>query len=1065
MGNKIIGLGEFAPDSQDFDNPSLEIVENAIPMYGGYRGHRAAKLVSSQTPSSTAQGITGAYAHLITEDVAVLHNKVDATDAAGEWFDVADMSTDDLHDQVNEATPDENTRIACRDAAQNPTFTKVQLGFPSITDPAVASSSNHHLDLRYRGFIDSGTASLTADIYMGTAQVTTNLSWTASVSTASTNWVYKRVTLNATDVDTNLTDWTDLSLHISGSISGMSGANADLVNYPDSDADNSDLWLTNAESTDDLYLSIDDVQTAGGSPSTASHIKTPALGAAETKTYKCDLTSIRDPYANTAHELKYHIKSGVAAGVDLAVKLMEDATTIASTTHTDVGTAWGTETLTLTTAEADSIENYGNLSAEFAYSYDGGGGGTQYARPNSDVSVGSGWTVTAPGGSTSNLYLKIDEVVADDATTQIYHLHQGGASTNYKMTCSSISEPEDHTNTKVFTRSRYSGGTSLDRLKVRIYYNSGASYYEKDWGKITWIVYTDKVWTLTEAQSQNLDWGTDFTVELVRYGVDNVTANSRYTQVYVSASEASPQGFIADVWTEILGTQGLEVSWQDFVTPDSQTEVRGDTVKIYAGNRERLYGIDDGIWDNKTRTSGGDYGQGTTTPQAWDFCSWGGNVIATNREDDVQLLDLEAGATDFAKLIDAGSDITPKAKFCDIVQNHLVLTNINLASYFSYSVVWSHINNPTKFSVADYVNLSDIQHMRQKPGEITGFVGGEYGTLFKRGSIHRMSWVGGNLIFRFDTVALGIGTAHPQSIVTVDDDIYFYGHNNFYVMPSGGKPVPISIGKIQQMLLESQWEERALKKYVATIQVQHDLNIVGAYDMLSGLIFWAVNNNQENSLSRRKSDIIVYNPSEQKWGYIRDATFSSDTTKGISTLIASPNIQEDTGYLLINFHVFAHDSTGSDALELYKFSEDRSGPIVLKTNVISTAAIAQDLGRVAILKRIRPIFSRIGSKDYPSDSGGPTFVPRYSIVAYSSNDPNMIDDVQSATVTNNEEDRSGWANVTPLDSGEFWQFQITIPDYAVALFPVAGEDDDSSSYGLLKNVISLQVDMEPSGTR
>jgi hypothetical protein len=463
------------------------------------------------------------------------------------------------------------------------------------------------------------------------------------------------------------------------------------------------------------------------------------------------------------------------------------------------------------------------------------------------------------------------------------------------------------------------------------------------------------------------------------------------------------------------------------------------------------------------------YGQAAPTPQAWDFCSWGGNVIATNFEDEVQILDLESGATAFTDLITGGDISNPQAKFCDIVQNHLVLANINHASYEAYTVLWSHINDPSSFSVADYVNLSDVQNVRQTPGEITGFIGGEYGTFFKRQSIHRMSWVGGNLIFRFDTIARGIGTAAPKSIVVVNKDIYFWGHNGFYVLKDGQQVIPISAGKIDQMLIEPQRDYRSLSTETYDDQVRYDLNIVGSYDHYSGLIFWTISDYRLRQVSGKESTqkeaIIVYSPKDGRWGYIRDPIFKDDTTKGISSLVCTPSLQTSSYYMLQNLFMFAYDTTGTDTMELYQFLDIETDDYILETKVISTAAIAQDVGRVATLNRIRPIYSRVSPEFYYTDDNFSSFNPPYEVKVWSSNDPLMIDDVQTETALSTQEDNNNWASMPRPLSGEFWKFQIKIPTYQNVILPSPPPAPVySAELGTIKNIISFQVDMEPGGT-
>ena len=82
------------------------------------------------------------------------------------------------------------------------------------------------------------------------------------------------------------------------------------------------------------------------------------------------LTDIPDPNISTDHTVYYTYRKDASGGatLDLTVSLIEGTTTIASWTHTGVGTTWTSVTQTLTAIEADSISNYSELSLSFAAS-------------------------------------------------------------------------------------------------------------------------------------------------------------------------------------------------------------------------------------------------------------------------------------------------------------------------------------------------------------------------------------------------------------------------------------------------------------------------------------------------------------------------------------------------------------------------------------------------------------------------------------------------------------------------------------------------------------------------
>lgn len=82
------------------------------------------------------------------------------------------------------------------------------------------------------------------------------------------------------------------------------------------------------------------------------------------------LEDIPDPEISTDHTVYYTYRKDKNGGttLDLTVSLIEGTTTIASWTHTGVGTTWISVTQTLTVIETDSISNYSNLFLSFAAS-------------------------------------------------------------------------------------------------------------------------------------------------------------------------------------------------------------------------------------------------------------------------------------------------------------------------------------------------------------------------------------------------------------------------------------------------------------------------------------------------------------------------------------------------------------------------------------------------------------------------------------------------------------------------------------------------------------------------
>jgi hypothetical protein len=355
-----------------------------------------------------------------------------------------------------------------------------------------------------------------------------------------------------------------------------------------------------------------------------------------------------------------------------------------------------------------------------------------------------------------------------------------------------------------------------------------------------------------------------------------------------------------------------------------------------------------------------------------------------------------------------------------------------------------------------------LEHLRQTKGGITGFIGGEYGTLFKRDSIIRMSWVGGDLVFRFDVLARGVGTSYPKSIVEVDGDIYFYGQNDFYVMQKGGKPVPLGLGKIRGMILENAWGKRVLKRENISTQREHDLRITGAYDQLSGLIFWAYDNYETGSSWDKKRDIIVYNPHENRWGFISDATIKDLTTFGIGCLTTVPNITRDSPSLLGNLYIIYNHDLATDRMGVYTLTNNQSLPALVRTNTFSSNALGSETPSTSVLS-VRPFFDRIGDYRYVSDSNGTIFEPPFSGTVFVSPDPNMVRQVSSATFSSENMNENGFAQLSNILHGEFWKFEFNIPNYYVE--ESGAKEVDEYEWGMVKSFLGFQIETNDGGMR
>jgi hypothetical protein len=280
-------------------------------------------------------------------------------------------------------------------------------------------------------------------------------------------------------------------------------------------------------------------------------------------------------------------------------------------------------------------------------------------------------------------------------------------------------------------------------------------------------------------------------------------------------------------------------------------------------------------------------------------------------------------------------------------------------------------------------------------------------------------------------------------------------------MPGGGKPQPLGIGKIKSLLVESGHDERAINRDTFSAQREHDMRVCGAYDQLSGLIFWSIDNGAlsgttKTSSWKHKTDIIVYNPVKNSWGYIRDSNFHV-ANYGVGAITATPTIPGDDSTLLGNLYLFVNDFTTSpDELKMVKFSSDNFSAMDVTTNVFTAGALGADTEAMS-LSAVRPMFERFGLIGNTSNSSGPLFDPEYSGTVYCSPDPLMISNVSSSTFSSDDTNENGWAQLSNILNGEFWKINLVFPEYSSVQL--------QSNAGLIKSLLGIGLDITPGGHR
>jgi hypothetical protein len=317
---------------------------------------------------------------------------------------------------------------------------------------------------------------------------------------------------------------------------------------------------------------------------------------------------------------------------------------------------------------------------------------------------------------------------------------------------------------------------------------------------------------------------------------------------------------------------------------DAPTEFWGtlNTLQVYAS----------GAFTDISR--GGGYSAGALVGSEWNFTSFGNDVWAANAVDVLQRRTNNAG--NFANGVT--SAFVPTARFVATVREFLVAGFLNQANRFADEIAISDIGDATYFSPADATRPSSVaysQRVRGRPGQITGLVGGQFGRIFKRRSIHSLIFTGAqDFPWNVEEISGTTGTPCGKSIVECSDGfLRFWGGDGFYRQAGTAPPEKISPPTLNNLLLEAHmdtvWQYR-VTRFEPVVMYQEGLRFQGAESRQSGLVFWLY-------LTAANDDVlnvrmIAHDPVSGEWGLINleDAAGAGYTagSEGLTCLISSP---------------------------------------------------------------------------------------------------------------------------------------------------------------------------------
>jgi hypothetical protein len=134
----------------------------------------------------------------------------------------------------------------------------------------------------------------------------------------------------------------------------------------------------------------------------------------------------------------------------------------------------------------------------------------------------------------------------------------------------------------------------------------------------------------------------------------------------------------------------------------------------------------------------------------------------------------------------------PIARYVGIVGGFTVLA---YASNSPLRVAWSNQGNPEQWtpSTASEAGVLDMA----TGGDITGFVGGEYGLIFQENRVTRMTYTASDTVWQFDPLGQDVGCVLPGSIATWNKLTFFLSNRGF-MMCDGSSITPIGAEKVDR---------------------------------------------------------------------------------------------------------------------------------------------------------------------------------------------------------------------------------------------------------------------------
>lgn len=459
------------------------------------------------------------------------------------------------------------------------------------------------------------------------------------------------------------------------------------------------------------------------------------------------------------------------------------------------------------------------------------------------------------------------------------------------------------------------------------------------------------------------------------------------------------------------------------------TSYLGDALTHFVGTKTALYEVSAATFNAKSK--GGGYAVAVgAEPGFWRFASVGNDIWACNGFDEWQRRTNNAG--NFADGV--ASTFKPKPRFSGVVKEFLIGCDLSAnAGRFADEFCWSDVDDATWFDPADATrptSVSGAKRLVSRAGQITGFIGGEYGRIFKRNAIYALQFTGGADVWRIDMISPGVGCGYPGSLIEGPDGAaYFFSGTRFYRQAGLSAPEPISTPGLEQLIVDGQhFPTRALVHGAISTMAQEDGVMQAACLARPSLylVTWA------NSLLQATADTFwrhpcgaAYDVSRGAWSMVYDTTYQNTCIGSMPfTLRATQNDFSLDG-------AFGYMYDGS-TIRQYQFLGPGTQAATLKARRQPVVLDGAERPPVAVqIKGAMPLFTNPDAAAFSATPTAPT-PPNVSIKVEAAGDPlfQVKTDEDGATVSPRSETQSKTDNADewlwyPVQAEGCW-FDVTV---------------------------------------